>query len=209
MYTSSFIKRHICRLPLDKIFSTRELLIYGSRSAVDQTMSKLVRKGIIIRLARGLFVKEGTNIEKITVYDVAKAKAESFAKQIVAWGGHLAHKLGLVSQECDKHIYCVSGSSSSFKFGDVIVRLRKACARKMHLSTDLAGQFLQALWYLGKQRLDELRGSPWLPILLRRTDREYIRLSFHLVPAWLACPFLHWRLPKAAFHHTPQEFPYH
>ncbi|MBI4533459.1 MAG: type IV toxin-antitoxin system AbiEi family antitoxin domain-containing protein, partial [Candidatus Melainabacteria bacterium] len=57
MFTSSFIKRHIYRLPLDKIFSTRDFLIYGSRTAVDQTLAKLVKKGMIIRLARGVFVK--------------------------------------------------------------------------------------------------------------------------------------------------------
>ncbi|MBI4534351.1 MAG: type IV toxin-antitoxin system AbiEi family antitoxin domain-containing protein [Candidatus Melainabacteria bacterium] len=203
MPTTSFIKRHIYRLPLDKIFSTREFLIYGSRTAVDQTMSKLVKKGIIIRLARGLFVKEGSNTERITIYDVAKAKAESFGKQIAIWGGHLAVKLGLTTDGHYEHTYCVSGSSSSFKFGDVIVRLRKACARIMHLSTDIPGQFLQALWYLGKQRLYELRRSPWLPISLKRTEKEHIRLSVHLVPAWLAAAFLHWHLPRTALHSQP------
>ncbi|MBI4532657.1 MAG: type IV toxin-antitoxin system AbiEi family antitoxin domain-containing protein [Candidatus Melainabacteria bacterium] len=199
MFTSSFIKRHIVRLPLDKIFSTRELLIYGSRTAVDQTLSKLVKMGRIIRLARGVFVKEGSNIEKITVCDVAQKKAESFGKQIATWGGLLAVKLGLTTDGHHEHVYCISGSSSSFKFGDVTVHLRKVCARKMYLSTNIPGQFLHALWHLGKQRLDELRKSPWLPVLLKRTDREYIRSSVHLIPTWLASAFLHWHLPRAAF----------
>ncbi len=202
MPTSSFIKRYIYRLPLDKIFSTREFLLYGSRTAVDQTLSKLVKKGMIIRLARGLFVKEGSNIEKITICDVAKAKAESFGKQIAIWGGHLAVRLRLISQAHEEQIYSVNGSSSSFRFGDVTVHFRRVCARKMHLSTDtdIGGQFLQALWHLGKQKLDELRREPLSQIWFKRTEREHIRLSVHLVPAWLAAAFLHWRLPRAALH---------
>ncbi|MBI4534527.1 MAG: hypothetical protein HY711_11335 [Candidatus Melainabacteria bacterium] len=108
-----------------------------------------------------------------------------------------------MSQECKEHIYCVNGSSSSFKFGDVTVYLHKACARKMQLGTDKSGQVLQALWHLGKQKLDELRSIPLSPIWFKRTEKEHIRLSLHLVPAWLASVFLHWRLPKAALRNSP------
>ena len=53
-FTSTFVRRHVNCLPPDVLFSTRELLQYGKRSAVDQSLSRLVKRGDIIRLTRGI-----------------------------------------------------------------------------------------------------------------------------------------------------------
>jgi hypothetical protein len=75
--------------------------------------------------------------------------------------------------------------------------LRKTCPRKMHFSSTTSGQWLYALWHLGKQELNNLKSQAFSFPWLKRTERQEIRLSFNWIPAWLAASFLHWHLPTA------------
>jgi hypothetical protein len=53
MSTTLRIRQFIANLPQALIFSTRDLLNFGTRAAVDQCLCRLVRKGNIRRLAWG------------------------------------------------------------------------------------------------------------------------------------------------------------
>jgi len=58
MVTSSYVRRYINRLAPNTLFSTSQLLSCGKRAAVDQALSRLVKRGDIIRLTRGLFLRD-------------------------------------------------------------------------------------------------------------------------------------------------------
>jgi len=202
MYTTTFIRRHIFRLPVGRLFTSREFLLYGTRAAVDQALSRLVRKGLIVRLARGVFIRQDSDVRRISPIDVARAKAESFGKQLAVWGGHLASKLGLVAEGPPEQIFSINGSSSSFKFGKITVYLRKVCARKMRLSTSQAGVVLSSLWHLGRAQVSH--GQVRLATRkCLRPDLEEIRLSLVWLPAWLSAHFLARTIPYAAFKNFP------
>jgi len=198
MYTACFIRRHIFRLPSGRLFTTRELLGYGTRVAVDQTISKLVRKGIIVRLARGVFTRQDSDLTNISAIDVARVKAQSFGKQIAAWGGQLARELGLPSDAEPEQIFSVNGSSSSFKFGKITIHFRKTAARKLRFGDSRSGQALRALWHLGRRQVNRaqirLATDRWL-----RTDRDEARLIVCWLPAWLSSYFMHRRLCLASW----------
>ena len=53
--TSQAIKAYAEALPEGATLSARELLHLGERAAVDQALSRLVRRGEIMRVKRGLF----------------------------------------------------------------------------------------------------------------------------------------------------------
>ncbi len=75
MYTATFIRRHIFQLPAGQLFATRHLLAYGSRAAVDQALYRLVRSGVIVRLARGVFVRQEAGAGLPSALQVAAVKA--------------------------------------------------------------------------------------------------------------------------------------
>ena len=56
MKTTAAIRKFIQGLQKQQIFVTREVLIHGSRSAVDQALHVLTRRGDIRRLARVVVV---------------------------------------------------------------------------------------------------------------------------------------------------------
>src|SRR5688572_12802285 len=98
MSTKSRILRHINSLPAGEPFTTRDLVIYGTRSSVDQSVYRLVKTGIIRRLAWGVFVKPALGQEPIAIERVALVKARAFGRKLFAHAADVALKLGLISE---------------------------------------------------------------------------------------------------------------
>jgi len=185
MYISTFIRRNIRQLPLDKIFTTRDFLPCGTRAAIDQALFRLVNKGIIIRLARGVFVKAGSNLKAIDARKVAGVKARAFGKRLASWGGQLAQQFGLVAKSSNRVMFAVDGSSSCFRFGDITIHFKKVGPRKLQLGESKAGQALQALWHIGCRQVNQKQIIRATADCLR-PDRQEIHRRLSWVPAWLS-----------------------
>lgn len=191
MYTISLIKRHIFSLPQHKIFTTRDMLIYGTRTAVDQTLAKLVKQEVIVRLARGVFTRDGSHIRDLPIYEIARAKAESFGRKIAPYAGNLAFNLGFSAASAGDDVLAIDGSSTSFMCRGTRIYMRKTCQRKMVLTRTETGKLLAALWHAGKDAFKVCeRSLPWFD----RKQKEEIRHCATWLPSWLAAPFLPWCL---------------
>lgn len=187
--TITYIRRHISSLPKNVIFTTRDLLSYGSRASVDQALYRLVKQRAIIRLARGVFIRDGSKIPKIA--DVASAKAQAFGKQIGMHGYELLRKLFPDSQEPVQDTsqivatFAVNSRTSSFRFGSVTILLHGVCQRKMQLAKSNVGCVVLALWAGGKT----LCSQGLLQKLTRfwaRKELQLIKQMASIIPAWLA-----------------------
>lgn len=229
METSILIRRHIFALPADVIFTTRDLLSYGSRASIDQTLYRYVKSQVIVRLARGVFVRpksavacnfslkssatgEFTVGKKVhSVLEIAHAKAKAFGREIAKCGKDIACQFGWLDEALESNqrqkrhdkefVFSVSGRTSSFRIGDVSVRLQGVCKRKMQLTESQVGQYVLALWTLGK--FDCLEFLDKATKQLTRKDRHEIRSIARHVPGWLlknwvTCQYNYVSLPKLA-----------
>ncbi|MBY0357768.1 MAG: hypothetical protein K2W82_07185 [Candidatus Obscuribacterales bacterium] len=197
MWTAAKIKNHIEKIDDDKLFSTRDFLSYGPRPAVDQTLWRLVNAGIIIRVARGLFIKKDAAIP--SAFEVAKAKAEAFGRCIVTSGLQAARDLGLSNGNSSKSkdsshgdaepnvsevAYATNGRTSSFRFGKIIIKLIGTSPRKLGLKDDAVNAVLRALWHHGKKAcLPETISQA--TNRLDRVQRQELRDAEGLMPYWL------------------------
>ena len=80
----------------------------------DQALSRLVKCGILIRVTRGVFIKESSIMP--SAMEVARAKARAFGKEIARHGADLAKELGLTQVVSQVQKFAVNGRSSSFLF---------------------------------------------------------------------------------------------
>src|SRR5271156_2245124 len=87
------IRSHINKLSPDEIFCTRDLLHLSTRANVDQTLFRLVGRGLIKRLARGVFVR--ALIFSSTPQAIAKARATAFGKKVEPHAAELLKEVGL------------------------------------------------------------------------------------------------------------------
>ena len=184
MYTSTFIRRHIFLLPRGTIFSTRELLNYGRRSAVDQCLYRLVKIGRITRLAWGLFMNECPDFASPSALKVATEKARAFGKQILSDAADAAKLLGLTAFGNKKITYAINGHSSSFKYREIRIHFKGICARKMSLGDGPIGLAIKALWQIGKENCDQYAMAA-VTEKFNRPELLQFRQSCHLMPTWM------------------------
>lgn len=76
----ALIRKHLSLLKPGEIFTTRDLLSYGRRSAVDKTLCLMVQAGYLTRLAFGVFVITHTSKPFYTVAEIVQRKALAFGK---------------------------------------------------------------------------------------------------------------------------------
>jgi hypothetical protein len=171
------------RLPATQIFTTRELLQYGKRSAVDQALYRMVQSGFIIRLARAVFVRDASF--EPTVQEIAEAKMTAWNKAIFTHADDLLSAMKLAHETASNvHVVAVDGPSSSFDTIAGRVELKGIGCRRVKLNETKVGQIVYALWHIGKRLCTE-REVVVATQSLSRSERDDLRRSTAMMPAWL------------------------
>lgn len=140
-------------LPEGTPVSAKELLHLGSRAAIDQTLSRLVKRGQLLRAGRGLYVhpletrfgERPPSIETV-VHAIGKSKGEIIASH----GAAAANALGLTTQVPVRAIYLTSGPSRTVALGAQSIELRHAPSWQLAMAGRPAGEAIRALAWLGK-----------------------------------------------------------
>ena len=180
MSAPSYIRRHINNLKGDKPFSIRDFLIYGDRNTVDQVFHRLLVEGRIVRVARGVYIKDTSAPPSLA--EIIEVKVKAFGRSIVAHGSQAARKLSGKGQ--DKLVFATNGATTSFRVGNRIVHLVRTSARKMQLGDSPVGLVVRALWYLGKRGCHP-ETAALLAECLGRDQRTKLRLSAAVMPQWM------------------------
>ena len=184
--TAKFLIRvHILRLAEGTPFTTRNVLSYGNRPAVDQVLSRFVKDGFIRRLARGIFVRDQANRTSFTIWDIANLKSGSFQRKL-AKHAKTTFKEIFEDDYCKQQtIFSINGSTSKFKIDETIIHLKETCQRKAALSETIIGQRMKALWDAGKNNVTDAMIRQALQFQRGGAARTWLRANFGLLPAWL------------------------
>ena len=180
--TITLIRRFVALLPQGKLFTTREVLAFGSRSAVDTALFRLVNALVIRRLARGVFIRNDFPARRPAAAEVARVKAESFGRRIVTHGQEAAWRLGLAREPQDPHMYAIGGRSSAFRYGDLIIKFQGLCPRKVLVGDSKAGMAIRALWHQGPGACDRLTQAT---ASFNRTYHNELRQRAGLMAGWM------------------------
>jgi Family of unknown function (DUF6088) len=183
---SSMIRRYISLLPDGQIFTTRDVLQFGMRAAVDKALQRLVFKERIRRLARGVFVKDRAHSRIYSDIEIANAKAAAFGRRILLAPLSIVDPLNrnFGEPECDSTFY-IDGHTSSFKIGNKKVTLKHSAPRKLRMTMTKGGEVARALWKMG-QNVADMSLLKTASLLFRGEDRAVFRKNIRWMPAWLS-----------------------
>ena len=179
------IVNHAKKLPEGGIVSPKEFLHLGTRSNVDQVLSRLARRGILLRVGRGMYtkpVKSRFGIRPPSSRSVVRALSQRTGETIVPNGATAANALGLSTQIPMRELFLTSGSSRSIKLGSRQIELKHA--PNWQVRAGVSGAALRALLSLGEEYSAETLSQLWPK--LTRSEREELKTSRSLSPAWLA-----------------------
>jgi hypothetical protein len=169
MRTSEMIRQAMADKPLGAVFSSADFLSVGTRAAVDQALFRMMSAGIIVRVARGLYVTAGQRVDAQTI---AQAMAQKTGEQV-----------GLAPAGGTNNLLVVptSGLSRTVTAAGHTVQFRRMSQRKVQLAASPKGRVLLELWTRGMQNLTTLD-------IQRATDdwaAGEMDSYAALVPAWL------------------------
>lgn len=181
------ILEHSRSVPEGALLNAKGLLHLGQRAAVDQALSRLVRRGRLLRAGRGLHVRPVESrfgARAPTTEKVVAGLAELRGETVASHGAAAANALGLTSQVPVRSVYLTSGPSRTLRLGRQSVEMRHAPAWQLALAGRPAGEILRALAWLGPSKA----GGALLT--LRRTlpasDLQALAKAAPLLPTWLA-----------------------
>jgi hypothetical protein len=185
--TSGRIRRFINSLDYGVVFYTRDCLNFGSRGAVDQCLFGLVREEYIVRVARGAFMRRKHDTPLPSVQSLAIGKAKAFGRRIYL---HARKALLLVLpgvEPCilDDLSYAIDGATSSFDSIVGRINFFSYAPRKLTLEDTIPGLVIRGLWALGKEHCTDDIVRAVVEQLGRR-EKQILRNSCHIMPAWLA-----------------------
>ena len=124
------------------------LLHLGSRAAVDQALSRLARKGKLLRVCQGVYVwplQTRFGPRPPAIEKVLASLSALWGETIVPCGGTAANAFGLTTQVPVRSVYLTSGTNRKFKLGGLTVELRHAPRWQLVAPHRPAGDAVRAL----------------------------------------------------------------
>jgi len=174
-------------LPEGTPIYAKELLHLGSRAAVDQALSRLARRGHLMRAGRGVYVRpieSRFGRRAPSASSVVENIAHITGEAIAPHGAAVANKLGLTTQVPVRSVYLTSGRSRQLKLGSQVVELRHAPYWQFALGNQPSGEVLRALAWLGPEKAGAALRT--LKRKLSASELRAIASARSMLPSWLA-----------------------
>lgn len=187
MTTAQAISQYAQGLPEGSPIAAKSLLHMGNRAAIDQALSRLVKRNRLLRVGRGIYARP--------VESRFGRRAPSPERFMKAWSAHTgetvtpsgaaaANLLGLTTQNPSTLVYLTSGPSRRLALGDQTIELRHAQNWLLQAPTSKSGHAIRALAWMGKERAAQATEQV-LGILSPQERNEVLSLRPRL-PQWIA-----------------------
>ena len=169
----------------------KALLHVGNRAAVDQALSRLSRRGALMRLGRGVYVlpvESRFGIRAPSVEKTVERLAVVTGEIVTNSGATAAYTLGLTTQVTVKRVFLTSGTSRTLTFGREKVELRHAPPWQLVLSGNRTGDVVRALAWLGREKVGEAVAR--IRQNLDECERRELGTVIAQMPGWLAASLI-------------------
>ena len=178
---------------LDERFSPERirvvLLHLGTRAAIDQALSRLVKKRSLMRVCHGIYVcpvETRFGLRPPAVEKVIASLSALWGETIVPCGGAAANALGLTTQMPVQSVYLASGPNRKLTLGELTVGLRHAPRWQLAAPYRPAGETVRALSWLGPDKVEA--GLDVIGRKLSSEDLEELAALRAIMPTWIAEP---------------------
>lgn len=188
MKIAAQIRQHIQKIPQGEPFLSSSLLQYGSRAAVDKTLSRLAHAKEIARVARGVYVrpKHSPYVGEVlpSPLTIAKTIAKKTDSIVQVQGAEAIRQFGFTTQIPAHPVFYTTGQSRQFKLGNLEITLKHVSPRKLVFPESKVGLAILALWYLGKAHVT----AQSIAMIKRKLTQEEFKkfnASIEYMPGWM------------------------
>lgn len=175
--------------PQDRVWTPLDFLDLGSRAAVDNTLSRNCKSGLISRAGRGLYhvprnhpALGSLGPSYDAMQDLVHRKAGG---DVFPTGAHAANVLGLSDQVPMRSWHLTTGPNRRIRSGKSEIVLRHVSPRFVSTKNPKSAQVILALRWIGKRGVDDDVISK-LRRNLSPADRAALPADAASAPAWIA-----------------------
>ena len=183
------IEDYAATLPEGAPLCPHALLHLGTRAAVDQALSRLARRGRLLRICQGVYmrpIETRFGMRSPAIEKVIPSLSALWGEVIVPCGGGAANGLGLTNQVPVQLVFLTSGPDRTLGIDGQPVVLRHAPRWQLVAPNRLAGRIVRALAWLGPAEVHD--GLKRLAPRISEEDLAQLASARAVLPAWLAEP---------------------
>lgn len=160
----------------------------GNEKVVSRALSAEEKKGNIVRLAKGMYLRPKSTrfgIVYPSVDEMVKAIANRDKSKVQPCGMTALNMLGLSTQVPTKYTYLTSGSSRKLKLGDRLIELKRSVPKNFVFKTTLGALLMQAMKSLGEKNISKQEIVQISKLIDNEKRMEQFKLDILLMPIWM------------------------
>ena len=174
-----------------KVYFSNDFVAYGSPESITKALSSLKEKGVLLRLARGIYLypKFSELLNQIlypSLDTIAKDIAKRDKTRIVPTGSHALNMLGLSTQVVTNAVYLTDGSPRRIKIGGGKgILFKHTTPKSLAYKSDLIMLVVYALKEIGEGKVSSKEIETIRKIVAEYETKESILKDIGLAPAWI------------------------
>lgn len=196
----TLVMQRINSAPAGEVWTPVDFLNLSTRDNVDKTLQRLLSKGVLRRIGRGLYDKPEINTltGQPTTPDYRKvidAVARRDQIRVLIDGITSANDLGLTNAVPGKVIVHTDSRVRPIQLGKLTITFKLTAASKLYWAGQPGMRIVQALYWLhdslgGTSKIDQQRIQTKLIRFLQNSQhgsetRDDLQKGLHVVPTWM------------------------
>lgn len=176
------------KLQKGSILFVDDFLDFGNPESVKKALFRIEQKGLLIRLAHGIYLYPKTDktlgVLSPSAEEMAMAIAKRDKARIIPTGVQALNKLGLSTQIPLKVVFLTDGAARSIKIGKRTITFKKTSPKSLLAKGEISGLAIQALKSIGEHKIEKEILTRLLN-MLKKEKKENIVHDAKLAPAWI------------------------
>lgn len=182
------IRNTIDRNGPNKLYMVSDFAYLNNDGLVTRTLSRLEKKGVLIRLSQGLYLYPSRNkfgALRPSIEDIAYAIAEKDKAHIIPSGLTALNKLGLSTQVTMNAVFLTDATARELTIGNRKIIFKRSAPRNFAYKTDLFPLIVAAMKELGKDGVTDEQADHIKQIIREYGDSEEIKYDYSIAPQWI------------------------
>jgi hypothetical protein len=182
------VRSKLEKLSKGSVLFVDDFLDYGSSESIKKALLRLKEKGLLVRMAHGIYLYPKTDQDLGILFpsteEIAKAISRRDKSRIVPTGVQALNKLGLSTQIPMKVVFLTDGAARSIKVGKRTITFKKTSPKNLLPKGEISSLVIQALKSIGQDKMDD-NTLKKLQTILEKEMKENILHDAKLAPAWI------------------------
>ena len=162
---------------------------YGNYDTVRKSLQRLVNKGLLIRISKGIYyIPKEDNLLGIlypTTEEIGRAIAKRDKARIIPTGAYAQHLLGLSTQIPMNVVYLTDGSARKIKIENQTIVFKKTSPRNLSFESQLSSLLIQALKSKKEINITEADKRRLKEVIKKSDELEIIKKDIRIAPVWI------------------------